>query len=379
MSTYVAVALCAISGVSCFILGAIVQQHISFRKIKSVMVNDPYVYQCRRQIFRALAMFGDSSKKSTTSAETEQSKSGGEEHGSSKGFSEGQDPGSVSIFDHFVLWSRTKTHKAMSYMTFLVGPDGNPHEKLELVAGIMKYGFPGMDDIHVYKNFVLSYDRRNRIAHWVCEHVRDECLISRDQKTLNKPNAYIADSTIPTTFSANMRDFKNTDWVGGHLASPQNYKCDVLMFLETYKFSNIVPINRGLKNHIWFRLENYVREMALEYGSVHVYTGPMFMPQRITFRNWSVRYHVMGMNTVAVPTHFFKIIIRENTCNSDLPIMEGYVVPNAYLDNDMDLRSFLSDIRDIEHFAGLKFCDGQQRDPIDLPVRGPSMTDFQDE
>ncbi|XP_039491902.1 endonuclease G, mitochondrial [Drosophila santomea] len=379
MSTYVAVALCAISGVSCFIIGALVQQHLSFRKIKSVMVSDPYVYQCRRQIFSSLAMFGRSSEKITTSAETGHSISGGLESGSSRGFSEGQDPGSVSTFDHFVLWGRTTAQKAISYMTLSVAQNGHPQEKLEHVARIMKYGFPGMDDIHVYKNFVLSYDRRNRIAHWVCEHVRDDCLMSRDQRTLNKPNAYMADTSIPATFSANMRDFKNTDWVGGHMASPQNYKCDSVKFLEAYKFSNIVPINRGLKNHIWFRLENYVREMALEYGSVHVYTGPMFMPQRITFRNWSVRYHVMGMNTVAVPTHFFKIIIREDRFNSELPIMEGYVVPNTYVDKDMDLRSFLSDIRDIEHFAGLKFCDGQQRDQLDLPVRAPSMSDLQND
>jgi len=178
-------------------------------------------------------------------------------------------------------------------MTFSVGQDGYPHEEIAHVAGIMKYGFPGMDEIHVYKNFILSYDRRNRIAHWVCEHVKDECLRMRDLKTLHKPNEYLADNTIPPMFSANMRDFRNSDWVGGHLASPQNYKCDILRFMEAYKFPNIVPINRGLKNHIWLRLENYVREMALKFGSVYVYTGPLFMPQRITFRNWSIRHHVI--------------------------------------------------------------------------------------
>lgn len=340
-------------------------------------------------------MFGHSSRKSITRTESNQTASIGDESGTSKRYSERQDPGSVSIFEHFLLWGRRKAHNAVSRklnaarivcdfgsfkilkMTLSVGPNGSRHENIEHVADIMKYGFPGMDEIHVYKNFVLSYDRRNRIAHWVCEHVKSGCVQERDEKTLNKPNAYITDNTIPTIFSANMRDFKNSDWVGGHLASPQNYKCDALKFLEAYKFTNIVPINRGLKNHIWYRLESYVRDKAIEFDSVHVYTGPLFMPQRITFRNWSVRYHVMGMNTVAVPTHFFKIIIREDEFNRDMPIMEGYVVPNAYVDKDMDLRSFLADVRDIEHFAGLKFCDGQQRDQLELPVKPPSMTDFQ--
>ncbi|XP_016949832.1 uncharacterized protein LOC108024425 [Drosophila biarmipes] len=371
MSAYVVASLCAVTGVCCFLFGALVQQHVSYRKIKSVMVTDPYVYQCRKHIFRALSLLGYVTKGSIIKNGTGKSKGTA---GNDVYFSERQD--SISIFDQFILWSRTKAYNAIMFMTFSVGQDSYPHEEIAHVAGIMKYGFPGMDEIHVYKNFVLSYDRRNRIAHWVCEHVRDDCLRMRDMKTMHKPNEYLTDNTIPPMFSANMRDYRNSDWVGGHLASPQNYKCDLLRFMEAYRFPNIVPINRGLKNHIWLRLENYVRDMALKFGSVYVYTGPLFMPQRITFRNWSIRHHVMGMNTVAVPTHFFKVIIREDPEGDDLPLMEGFVVPNADVDKEMDLRSFLCDVRDIEHFAGLKFCEGHQRDRIDLPVNPPSMTDL---
>lgn len=37
------------------------------------------------------------------------------------------------------------------------------------IGQIMKYGFPGLDNIRSYSDYVLSYDRRNRVAHWVCE------------------------------------------------------------------------------------------------------------------------------------------------------------------------------------------------------------------
>lgn len=232
----------------------------------------------------------------------------------------------------------------------------------------MKYGFPGMDDIHVYRNFVVSYDRRNRIAHWVCECLDEDCLLQRDPRTLVKPHEYITDYTIPAMFSPTMQDFRNSDWVGAHMASPQNYKCNFLKFQETYKFPNIVPIHRGLKTNVWQRLEHYVRLLALRSNAVYVYTGPMFMPQRITFRNWAIRHHVMGMNTVAVPTHFFKVIISEQSGDYDLPYMEGYVVPNADVDKNMDLRSFLSDIRDIEHFVGLKFYEGKVRNELGMSI-----------
>ncbi|XP_016990328.1 endonuclease G, mitochondrial isoform X2 [Drosophila rhopaloa] len=355
-----------------------VQQDISYRKIKAIMVTDPYVFQCRKHIFSALALFGRYATTSIVGNENEKRNSL-EGATNRKRSIDLQDTGSVSLFEQFVLWSRTKAFNVIMFMTFSVGQQaGDKYKAIEHVAGIMKYGFPGMDEIRVYKNFVLSYDRRNRIAHWVCEHINKDCLLLRDPKTLNKPNSYIPDNSISPIFSATMRDFRNSDWVGGHLVSPQNYKCDMEKFMEAYKFPNIVPIDRGLKNNIWLRLENYVRELALKFDSVYVYTGPLFMPQRITFRNWSVRHHVMGMNTVAVPTHFFKVIICDQNFDGAGPMMEGFVVPNANVDTEMELRSFLSDIRDIEHFAGLKFYDGQQRDKIDMVVNVPSMTDLQD-
>lgn len=40
----------------------------------------------------------------------------------------------------------------------------------------MKHGFPGLDEIRSFDDFVLSYDKRNRIAHWVFEHLTAERL-----------------------------------------------------------------------------------------------------------------------------------------------------------------------------------------------------------
>lgn len=44
------------------------------------------------------------------------------------------------------------------------------------IASIMKYGFPGMDQIRSYDDFVLSYDRRNRVAHWVFEKINQQSI-----------------------------------------------------------------------------------------------------------------------------------------------------------------------------------------------------------
>ena len=39
------------------------------------------------------------------------------------------------------------------------------------VGQIMRFGFPGLDNIRSHSDYVLSYDRRNRVPHWVFEHL----------------------------------------------------------------------------------------------------------------------------------------------------------------------------------------------------------------
>lgn len=42
------------------------------------------------------------------------------------------------------------------------------------VGEIMQYGYPGMDTVRFHGDFVVSYDRRNRVPHWVFEHIKKE-------------------------------------------------------------------------------------------------------------------------------------------------------------------------------------------------------------
>lgn len=51
-----------------------------------------------------------------------------------------------------------------------------------------------------------------------------------------------------------------------------------------------------------------------------------------------VKYEVIGANNVAVPTHFFKIVVGE-TENGELH-MESYVMPNQVIDDNVPLTNF---------------------------------------
>lgn len=51
---------------------------------------------------------------------------------------------------------------------------------------IMKYGFPGLDTVRSFDDYVLSYDRRNRVPHWVFEHLTKESLIYNESVDRSK-------------------------------------------------------------------------------------------------------------------------------------------------------------------------------------------------
>lgn len=70
------------------------------------------------------------------------------------------------------------------------------------VSQIMKYGFPGLDNIRSYDDFVLSYDRRNRVAHWVFEHLTAESIKSNDEVDRGKCE-FKPDETVHEFFRYN--------------------------------------------------------------------------------------------------------------------------------------------------------------------------------
>lgn len=70
------------------------------------------------------------------------------------------------------------------------------------VSQIMKYGFPGLDNIRSYDDFVLSYDRRNRVAHWVFEHLTAESIKSTEEVDRGKCD-FKPDETVHEFFRYN--------------------------------------------------------------------------------------------------------------------------------------------------------------------------------
>lgn len=87
---------------------------------------------------------------------------------------------------------------------FAATPFSSPAVKQEgtlvnCVSQIMKYGFPGLDNIRSFDDYVLSYDRRNRVAHWVFEHLTAENIKPNDAVDRSKC-AFMPDESVHPFF-----------------------------------------------------------------------------------------------------------------------------------------------------------------------------------
>lgn len=72
-----------------------------------------------------------------------------------------------------------------------------------------------------------------------------------------------------------------------------------------------------------------------------------------------VKYQVIGKNHVAVPTHFFKVVILENRRGE--VELRSYVMPNMPVDDKIPLERFLVPIESIERASGLLFVPNIMR------------------
>ncbi|CAH2057151.1 unnamed protein product, partial [Iphiclides podalirius] len=230
------------------------------------------------------------------------------------------------------------------------------------VSQIMKYGFPGMDNVRSYDDFVLSYDRRNRIPHWVFEHLTKAHVEKNDQVDRSKCD-FKPDESIHPFFRSQNSDYKGSGFDRGHMAAAGNHRLAQKHVEQTFYLTNMAPqVGEGFNRHAWNRLEKHVRKLTKVYENVYCCTGPLYLPRKESDGKWYIRYQVIGANTVAVPTHFYKLVVGEGADGS--LDMEAYVMPNQRIPDETPVSSFMVPPETIERAAGLLFFDKIHRSKL---------------
>lgn len=136
------------------------------------------------------------------------------------------------------------------------------------VSQIMKFGFPSLDNIRSFDDYILSYDRKTRTANWVFEHLTPAHVAHNDAVDRSKSD-FKADESVHPFFRAENSDYKKSGYDRGHLAAAGNHKLSQRHVDQTFYLSNMSPqVGKGFNRDSWNRLERHVRKLTKVYPNV---------------------------------------------------------------------------------------------------------------
>lgn len=223
-------------------------------------------------------------------------------------------------------------------------------------ATILQFGLPGpISDVSLKQGFVAGYDRRMRNPAWVAEHLTPEKLAQRDGN--RGKSAFFEEDAIPLKFRARLNDYLRSGYDRGHQVPAADCKFTQQAMDETFSLINICPqVGDGFNRDYWAHFEDFCRRLTKPYKSVRIITGPLYLPRQDQDGKWRVTYEVIGRPAnVAVPTHFYKVIVADQGRPGEIPAVEGFVLPNAMIPNDTKLTDFVVPVDAIERASGLEF------------------------
>ena len=126
---------------------------------------------------------------------------------------------------------------------------------------------------------------------------------------------------------------------------------------ETFLLTNMCPqVGTGFNRDYWAHFERFCRRLVKHYPSIRIITGPLYLPERTPEGKWKVEYEVVGNPpNIAVPTHFYKIIIGEGKTTDGSVAVGAFVLPNKVISNSTPLKTFEVPVEVVERASGLEF------------------------
>ncbi|KAI8084744.1 uncharacterized protein BX664DRAFT_337679 [Halteromyces radiatus] len=231
---------------------------------------------------------------------------------------------------------------------------------------ILPFGFPGPMNDTVYRHaYVTSYNRRDRNPNWVAEHFTADSLKKVDGVDRGK-STFKEDDQIPVQFRARLADYYKSGFDRGHMVPAADVKNSQVKMDETFYLTNIAPqVGDGFNRDYWAHVETFCRSLTKQFSNVYVFTGPLYLPKQESDGKFYVKYQVIGNPpNVAVPTHFYKVIMTESNGRYH---SAAFVLPNQPIPDSTPLETFKVPMDAVERGSGLTFFDRMGPTKANLP------------
>jgi endonuclease G len=217
-------------------------------------------------------------------------------------------------------------------------------EQRNYAARHLRLGKPQAVYERVHEGYVLGHDSWLKIPLWVQYQLYPEDILGTSERS----DDFRPDTSIPFGFRAELSDFVSSGYDRGHMAPAADMKRSDQVMSESFLLSNMAPqVGSGFNRQIWANLEAAVRGWVEQRGALTIITGPVFAVEQNR-----ISFDVIGSDHVAVPTHFYKIVVDAN--NPDHPEALAFLLPNQSL-SGRNYSEFLESIDNIEAATGLDF------------------------
>lgn len=203
---------------------------------------------------------------------------------------------------------------------------------------ITKLEFPktnSKDIIVSHLGYSLVYNEPHEQATWVAYELTKE----ETNKLYERTDKFIPDPYVKTK-TANDKDYAGSGYDRGHLAPASDMGLSATAMAESFYYSNMSPQAASFNRGIWKKLEEQVRNWAVEYEKVYVVSGPVLKS--------GLPY--IGTNKVSIPNYFYKVILDYTQ-----PGIKGigFIMPNT--GSSLPLQSYAVSIDSVENFTGIDF------------------------
>ncbi|MEY4811346.1 MAG: hypothetical protein RLZZ462_219 [Bacteroidota bacterium] len=184
---------------------------------------------------------------------------------------------------------------------------------------------------HTY--YSLSYSEADKQAEWVAYYLTP-ALINGPQKRSSK---FLPDPLLSNPVGSN--SYTKSGYDRGHLCPAADMKLNAVSMAESFYMSNMSPQVPALNRGIWSKLEDKVRDWALEKNGLYVVTGPLLnkscgsVNQKIT-----------------VPCAYYKMVFKQTKTGVEAI---AFLLPNA--GSAQPLKQFVVSIDYLESLTGIDF------------------------
>jgi len=196
---------------------------------------------------------------------------------------------------------------------------------------LLPTNFKGTTLAHTY--YTLSYSETNKQAEWVAYYLTP-ASINGSQKRSSK---FLADPLISNPLKPG--SYTKSGYDRGHLCPAADMKLNAISMTESFYMSNMSPQAPSFNRGIWFKLEDKVRDWALQKNGLYVVTGPLLNKSCGTVNQ-----------KITVPCAYYKIVFKQTKAGVEAI---AFLLANA--GSTQPLKQFVVTIDYLETLTGIDF------------------------